>query len=451
MLQGIRQAFRLEDLRRRILITILILVVYRLAANIPVAGVDREALQQLLASGGGLAQLANILDLLSGGAVSQFSVLALGVYPYVTASIIIQLLTPIVPALEELQKEGQAGRDTLNRYTYYLTIPMALFQVLGQLAGLSAGNFQAIIPGFGADPLLTLTVLATMVAGTMIAIWMGELISEQGIGNGLSMIIFAGIVARLPAGLQGLASDQQTAVRNVVLFTALTVFTVLAIVVVQEGARRIPVVYGKRVRGNKLYGGQSTYVPLKVNMAGMIPLIFAQAILVFPALLAGLFANSPTPWLQSFALGVSTIFGQQGGTRIGTQVAYWLIYFLTVAAFTYFYTDVLIQNQNLADNLQKNGGFIKGIRPGKRTAEYITRVSRRITFVGAMFLGIIAVLPGVIGIVLQLSGANTLSLQQSLLVVSGGSLIIVVNVVLDTLRQLEAQMVARHRDAFIGA
>lgn len=453
MIEGLRSAFKLPDLRRRILITILILVVYRLAANVPVPGVDRAALAALLGGEGGLSQFANVLDLLSGGAVSNFSVLAMGVYPYITASIIIQLLTPIVPALEELQKEGQQGRDKMNRYTMYLAIPMSALQAIGQInifgsaTGSGAGG---IIPGFGVqDPLLTATVIGTMTAGTMFAIWLGELISEQGIGNGLSLIIFAGIVARVPANFGQMMADPASRLRNIVLFLFLTLLTVVVIVVVQEGQRRIPVKYGKRVRGTKMYGGGSTYLPLRVNTAGMIPLIFAQSFLTFPAIIANLFTQSQTVWVANFAQSVSTIFGSQGGAFLGPQIVYWTVYFLMVVGFTYFYTDILIQNQNLPESLQKNGGFIPGIRPGKRTAEFINRVVRRITLVGALFLGGIAVLPGVIRIILASTGTAQISVTRNLLLISGGGLIIVVGVVIDTLRQLEAQLVMRHRDAFI--
>lgn len=456
MIQGLRSAFQMPDLRRRILVTVFILVVYRLAANVPVPGVDREALAALLSGEGGVSTFANVLDLLSGGAVSNFSVLAMGVYPYITASIIIQLLTPVVPALEELAQEGQSGRDKINRFTYYLAIPMSALQAIGQINifGTATGaGAHGIIPGFGlggaGDPLVTATVLATMTAGTMFAIWLGELITEQGIGNGLSLIIFAGIVARVPSSFGAMMADPSTRARNLIIFLALTLLTVVVIVVVQEGQRRIPVKYGKRVRGTKMYGGGSTYLPLRVNTAGMIPLIFAQSILTFPAIVANLFTQSPTVWLANFAQSVSNIFGSQGGAFIGPQIVYWSIYFLLVVAFTYFYTDILIQNQNLPESLQKNGGFIPGIRPGKRTAEFINRVVRRITLVGALFLGGVAVLPGVVGIVLGVAGGAPTSVTRNLLLISGGGLIIVVGVVIDTLRQLEAQLVMRHRDAFI--
>ncbi len=456
IIEGLRESFRLPDLRRRILITILILVVYRLAANVPVPGVDHEVLRQVLSPDSAVGTFAQVLDLLSGGAVSNFSVLAMGVYPYITASIIIQILTPIIPALEEITKEGQAGRDKINRWTYYLAIPVALLQAIGQINIFrDQATGGTIIPGFGIgvgnDLLLTGTVLAVMTAGTMFAIWLGELITEDGIGNGLSLVIFAGIVARIPTNITRLYSaDTGSTIRNAIIFLLLTVLTVVVIVIVQEGMRRIPVKYGKRVRGTKMYGGGSTYLPLRVNTAGMIPLIFAQAFLSFPAILASFFTNSSALFIANSAATIQNIFGGQGGQRTSGQIIYWLIYFLMVVGFTYLYTDIMIRNQNLADNLQRNGGFIPGIRPGKRTEEFITRVVQRITLVGALFLGIVAVLPGIIQIVMNLiqPGAGT-ELRSALYIVSGGGLIIIVGVVVDTLRQLEAQLVMRHRDSFI--
>jgi len=455
---GLRETFRLPDLRRRIIITIILLVIYRFAANIPVPGVDREVLRQVLNPNSGIGTFAQMLDLLSGGAVSNFSVLAMGVYPYITAQIIITILTPVIPALEEISKEGQAGRDKINRYTMILAIPIAMFQAVGQI-NLFAQSGQPIIPGFGfaaangvaPNVLLTATVLLTMTAGTMFAIWLGELITQDGIGNGLSLIIFAGIVSRILPNLNRLVSAETgVIIRNVLLFVFLTVITVLVIVVVQEGTRRIPIKYGKRVRGMKMYGGGSTYLPLRVNTAGMIPLIFAQAILSFPGILASFFANSSSAIIANAAQTIQTIFGQQGGARIGGQAIYWLVYFAMVVAFTYLYTDIMIRNMNTADNLQRNGGFIPGIRPGKRTEEFINKVSQRITLVGALFLGGVAVLPGLIQIIMDLiqPGSGT-EVRQALLIVSGGGLIIIVGVVIDTLRQLEAQLVMRHRDSFI--
>ncbi|MBN1427892.1 MAG: preprotein translocase subunit SecY [Anaerolineae bacterium] len=456
MISALREIFRLPDLRRRIFITLAILVVYRLAANIPVPGVDHEVLKDVFSSESSLSGFASVLDLLSGGAVSRFSVLAMGPYPYVTASIILTILTPLIPALERLAKEGQAGRDKINFYTALLAIPMAIFSAFTQVNVLrNMQTNELAIPGFGfgaaSDILLTITVLAVMTAGTMFAIWLGELITRDGIGNGLSLIIFAGIVARIPDNLGYLYSaDSAAMLRNIILFVVLTILTVFVVVVVQEGQRRIPVKYGKRVRGMKMYGGGTTHLPLRVNTAGMIPLIFAQTFLTFPVLVAQFASRSQVTWLANAGSSIETLFGHQGGVRMGGQVAYWLIYFVLVFAFTYIYTEVMIRNQNLADNLQRNGGFILGIRPGKNTEDFINKVVQRITLIGALFLGGIAVLPGVVQIVMNLiqpeSGAE---IRNALLSISGGGMIIIVGVVIDTMRQLEAQLVMRNRESFI--
>lgn len=452
---GLKEVFRLPDLRRRILITLLILVVYRLAANIPVPGVDHEVLRKVLSPESGLGGFSQVLDLLSGGAVSNFSVLAMGPYPYVTASIILTILTPLIPALEEISKEGQAGRDKINLYTALLTVPLAIFQAVAQInifRDQTTGT--TIIPGFGFgvgnDVLMTITVLAVMTAGTMFAIWLGELITRDGIGNGLSLIIFAGIVARMPNYLQNVYSTETgDMIRNIILIVALGLLSVFVIVVIQEGQRRIPVKYGKRVRGTKMYGGATTYLPLRVNTAGMIPLIFAQYILTLPALVANLLKQSQATWLANAATSVATLF-QGGGAQIGSQIAYWLIYFVMVVAMTYIYTEVMIRNQNLADNLQRNGGFILGIRPGKNTEDFINKVVQRITLVGALFLAGIAVLPGVVEITMNLirPGSGN-QMQSAMYIIRGGGMIIIVGVVIDTMRQLEAQLVMRHRDSFI--
>lgn len=441
MIEALRNAFRLPDLRRKMLYTGLILVIYQFAAHVTVPGVDRQVLDDLF-NGDQQQGFLSVLNLLSGGAVSNFSVIANGVYPYITASIILQLLVPIIPRLEALSKEP-GGMEKINgQYTYYLAIPMAILQSIGQI-----NIFQSIdtsgrplIPGFGfganSDVLTTLSVVITMTAGTMFAIWLGNLISEQGIGNGISIIIFAGIVARVPANLVQLL--QNNFVFNLVAFVVLTFVTVVVIVVIQEGVRRIPVQYGKRVRGRKMYGGGTTHIPLKVNTAGMIPLIFAQSIVTFPAIVAGFFSGS-------FATQVQNTFGNQQG------FLYWLVYFLLVVGFTYFYTGVMIQNQNLAENLQKNGGFIPGIRPGRRTQDYINRIVNRITLVGAIFLGAVAILPGIMQLIqnIVLTDSATLTSGNPALVISSAGLIIVVGVVIDTMRQLEAQLLMRNYDGFL--
>jgi preprotein translocase subunit SecY len=418
MIESVRAAFALPDLRKRILFTIAMLAIYRLVANIPVPGVNLEAWLFYIESGQG-GGLIEVLNLLSGGAVSNFSVMAMGVYPYITASIIIQLLTPIIPYFNELSAVGQI-----------------------RLIGFSIpGGLEQILPHFGlgqGDLLPTLTTLLAMTGGTMFAIWLGEQITEDGIGQGISLIIFGGIVARIPANLIGIFSlpEQTAIIFTFVAFLAITIATVLVIVVVQEGQRRVPVQYGRRVRGRKVYQGQSTYIPLKVNTAGMIPIIFAQSFLTFPALIAQFFITGSGNFIDTVATWISTQFGQQ------TTFLYWFIYFILVVGFTFFYTDVMVQQQRLPETLQRQGGFIPGIRPGKKTNDYIMRVVRRITLVGALFLGTIAIMPGIlqlVGRVLRIPG-----IEQSAVVITGAGLIIVVGVVIDTMRQLEAQLLMRH-------
>lgn len=438
MIDALRNAFRVPELRNKLLVTLLILVVYQFAAHVPVVGVDRNALRQLLDSNAG--GLVGVLNLLSGGAVQNFSVIAMGVYPYITASIIFNLLTPVIPQLEQLQREP-GGREKLEMYTYYLAIPMAVVQAVSQINIFNAlNNGVPIIPAFGSDILLTATVIITMTAGTLFAIWLGELITEQGIGNGLSIIIFSGIVASAPGNLVRLLTSATNPAYQLLMFIAITILSIIGIIFIQEGIRRIPVQYGKRVRGRKQYGGGTTHIPLKVNPVGMIPLIFAQSIITFPAIIASLFPDGPVR--QS----ITTTFGQQEG------LVYWLSFFVLVVGFTFFYSEVMVGNQNLADNLQRNGGFIPGIRPGKRTQDYISRVTRRITLVGALFLGIVAVMPGIVDFINRLlfpAEAVSGVAGNAALVLSGSGLIIVVGVVIDTMRQLEAQLVMRNYDRFM--
>jgi preprotein translocase subunit SecY len=439
MVQVFKNAFALPDLRKRILFTLGILVLYQLAAHVPVPGVNQTALKNLLEGQGATSALANILNLLSGGALSNFSVLAMGVYPYITAQIIIQLLAGVIPSLERmLREEGSAGRKKLETYTFLFAIPMALLSAIGQIRIFSSGG-QEIIPGFGTDFLPTVAVLATMTAGTFFAIWLGQLITEQGIGQGISIIIFGGIVARIPQNIMQLLADPTTAFVSLVTFAIVIVLTVAVIVYVQEGERRIPVQYGKRVRGRRVFGGGSTFIPLKVNMSGMIPLIFAQSLLVLPAIIFQILAGSPNPDIANFFNQLAQAFS---GGRHAASWMYWLMMFLLVVGFTFFYTDVLMQQQNMADTLQKQGGFIPGIRPGQRTQEYIMAVSRRITLVGALFLGGIAVLPFFLTVLNLIPNAMNMSILST-------GMLIVVGVVLDTIRQLEAQLTMRHYEGFL--
>lgn len=438
MIEAFRNAIRLPELRNKLLLTGLILVVYQFAAHVPVVGVNRLALQALIEGNSG--GLIGVLNLLSGGALQNFSVIANGVYPYITASIIIQVLTPVIPRLEQISKEP-GGKEKMETWTYYLAIPMAILQTISQIQIFNAIGGQPIIPGFGSDILLTVTVVVTMTAGTMFAVWLGKLITEQGIGNGLSIIIFAGIVARAPENLVRLVTGSTQPAFHLIAFVVITLVSIVGIIIIQEGVRRIPVQYGKRVRGRKQYGGASTHIPLKVNPVGMIPLIFAQSIITFPALLVNLFPEGP------LRTSITQTFGQQQG------LVYWLTFFALVMGFTFIYSDILVGNQNLAENLQRNGGFIPGIRPGKRTHDYIVKVTRRVTLVGALFLGIIAVVPGIMDFINRLLFPNEVVAGVAgnpALVLSGSGLIIVVGVVIDTLRQLEAQLVMRNYDKFIN-
>jgi len=427
-IRNVLNAFKLPDLRRKILFTLAMLVAYRVAAHIPVPGVNADALRQLFDSN----QLLGLLDMFSGGAMASFSVVALGVYPYITASIIMQLLVPLIPPLQRIGQEGEAGQAKINLYTHIMTVPLAALQAMAQIAMFSRGTMPVLenFNLFSADAFLTswATVL-TLTAGTMFAVWLGELITEQGVGNGISIIIFGGIVAQIP---QRVAQDLQANIPGLIAFIVIGVITVAAIVFIYEGQRRIPVQYGKRVRGTKIYGGQSTHIPMKVNSAGMIPLIFASSMLILPGVIASYFQYAESPIVANMAQGIVNIFNQE-------QIFYWILYFMMVVGFTYFYTDVIFQQQNMAENLQKHGGFIPGIRPGARTAEYLNRVLRRITLVGALFLGSVAVLPFFV---------STLTPMQTMIVTSTG-LLIVVGVVIDTMKQLEAQLLMRHYEGFL--
>ena len=450
MIQAVRNAFALPDLRKKILYTFLILGIYRLAAHVPVPGVNTAALGQLFESN----QLLGLLDLLSGGAMANFSVMAMGVYPYITASIILQLLTPIIPSLERLQQEGEQGRAKLNQYTWYLTVPLAALQAYGQavlMTQMSGGAPILDSFGFQSAPLTTVAILFSMTAGTMFAVWLGELISEQGIGNGTSIIILGGIVTQLPERLLGLVIAQQWL--SLILFLIITTITVFGIVIIQEGKLMIWVQYSSRTlgqRGGRLRQTRSvrTHIPLRVNMAGMIPLIFAQAILVFPSTIASYFmapaGQDPQGIGQTAAFWVDQVFNPQYNI-------YWILYFFMVVFFTYFYTDVIFQQQNMAENLRKQGASIPGIRPGKRTEDYLTQKVRRITLIGALFLGLVAILPWLVGLFVGLLPGTTAGITtgSNVMLISSTGLLITVGVVLDTMRQLEAQLQMRHYDKFL--
>lgn len=427
-----RYLWKSYDIRRKLLVTLLILSIYRVAAHIPVPGVDREAIKSILTQGGPGGTLFGLLDLLSGGTVSNFSVLAMGVYPYITAQIILQLLVPIIPSLQQkMTEDPREGRRWMERWTYILAVPMAALNAIGQINIFSTvGNVQ-IIPRFGftADNWLpSLAIVLTMTAGTMFAIWLGELISEFGIRNqGLSLIIFSGIVSRIPASIRSIIADRENLVFSLILMIVITVATIFLIVVVQQGRRNIPVMYPGRRVGSRMSMPVKGTLPLMVNMSGMIPLIFAQSFLTFPSILASFFTQSKTQWLADFANRVYLTFSGQGNF-------YWIMYFLLVVAFSFFYTDVLFNQQNYGENLKRVGAQIPGVSVGAPTQRYLTRVLRRISLPGALFLGLVAILPWLVGLVFPFAGSS------GLLLVSSAGLLIVVGVVRDTFYNIDAEL-----------
>jgi preprotein translocase subunit SecY len=428
-----RYLWTAQDIRRKLLITIALLAIYRFAAHVPVPGVNRQVISQILAGGGAAGTLFGLLDLLSGGTVSNFSVLAMGVYPYITAQIILQLLVPIIPALQQrMEEDPREGQRWMEKWTYILAVPMAALQAIGQINLFSqfAGG-QPILRNFGfsgPDLLPSLAIIFSMTAGTMFAIWLGELISEYGIRNqGLSLIIFAGIVSRVPTNIGRILADQQNRVPGVVLLLIFTTLTIFAIVYVQQGQRNVPVMYPGRRVGNRMSMPVKGTLPLRVNLAGMIPLIFAQSLLTFPAIIASFFSSSQTEWVKNLAISMQNTFG-------GNSNAYWILYFVMVVGFTFFYTDVLFSQQNYGENLKKVGAQIPGVSRGAPTQRYLTRVLRRITFPGALFLGIVAILPWLIELVFPLAK------NANLLLVSSAGLLIVVGVVRDTFFTIEAEL-----------
>ena len=423
-------AFRIPDLRAKILFTLAMLVVFRLMAQVPLPGIDQNALDSLFDAN----SILGIFDLLSGGALRNMSVAALGVFPYITSSIVIQFLTPVIPPLQRLSREGELGRQRINRIVHFMTVPIALAQGFGQLqliqqAGVIEGVWSG--PGTSGDPLATVAMLASLVGGTMFLVWLGELITEKGIGNGISLIIFSGIVAGFPGLIQQFG-DQTNALG--MLWLLIFGFAIIALIVVfNEGHRRIPVQYGRSIfRGGRMYRQSgATYLPIRVNSAGMIPLIFASSLVILPGTVAN-FVGVRGDWIGSVADFFVGLFDP-------TNVVYWILFALLTVAFAFFYTLIVFQQQNLAENLQRNGGFVPGIRPGQPTQDYLNRVILRITWGGALFLGFIAFVPYL---------ASLLTDIQALILPSI-SLLIVVGVGLDTLRQLEAQLLMRNYEGFL--
>jgi preprotein translocase subunit SecY len=434
-----RYLWTAEDIRNRLIITFVLLVIYRLCAHVPVPGVNREAVAAILEAGGGggAGTLVSLLDLLSGGTVSTFSVLAMGVYPYITAQIILQLLVPIIPRLQRIQEEDpRQAREFMERWTYYLAVPMAALNAFGQirlilsLPNNTGAPILSFAEGLGFN-LPSVTMIIAMTGGTMFAIWLGELISEYGIRNqGLSLIIFAGIVARIPSNLVSLLSNEDTRWRSLAVFLVLVALMVLAIVFVQQGRRNVPVMYPGRRIGQRQSMPVKGNLPLQVNMAGMIPVIFAQSILTFPAIIAQFFVASQTAWVSRAATSISELFG-------GQSEWYWLLFFIMVVGFTFFYTDVIFSQQNYGENLKRVGAQVPGVTKGGPTQKYLTKVLRRITLPGAVFLGVVAVMPFLVQPLLP--GAGQLSILST-------GLLIVVGVVRDTFFGLDAELKLRGYD-----
>ena len=418
-----RNSIKDHGTRKKILIVLLLFLAFRFFAHIPVLGVNVAQLKSLFAQN----QFLGLLDIFSGGTLSNFSVLAVGLNPYIYASIVLQLLTIVYPKFEALSKEGEYGRQKITQYTRYITIPLAVMQAFGMYVLLRNQNIISDL-----SPIGLASFILTMTAGTMLVMWIGELISEQGIGNGISLLIFAGIVGRLPVvAMQTISTINAQDILNMGIFVVMTVTVVAAIVAVSEAVRKVPIYYAKRVRGAKTFGGQSTHLPLKLNQAGVIPIIFAVSVVLLPSLLANFLLTVKNPFFAGIGQFFATNFSPE-------SLLYNVVYFILVVGFTYFYTAVIFNPEKISEEIQKYGGFIPGIRPGKQTAHYLNFIITRITLAGALFLGLIAVLPSIIPL---LTGTQTLLVQ-------GTSILIVVSVVIETVKILETHMVTRSYERY---
>lgn len=424
MLEKITQIFKVRELRNKLLFIAAILVVFRVAANIPLPGVNTDQLRQLFEEN----QFLGLLNVFSGGGLSNISIVLLGVGPYITASIIMQLMTMIVPRLEQLYKEeGEAGRQKFNMWTRWLTVPLAALQTYAMIFLLKSQNVLGEV-----TPLDMFVIILVATAGTVFLMWLGELITEKGIGNGVSMIIFAGIVTGLPMSISRIFStgDLSANFFTYLLLLVVAIITIPAVVLVSEGQRNIPVSYAKRIRGGKTFGGSTTHLPLRVNQAGVIPIIFAMSILIFPSTIANLLMRANNEFIVNAATFTNNLFQNQWFHGV--------MYFVLVVLFTYFYTAVVFDPQKIAENLQKQGGYVPGIRPGQTTIDHLYKIMNRITLTGALFLGSIAVLPYVVQ---GFTGVQTIS-------VGGTSILIVVSVVIETVKQIESQLVMRDYEGF---
>jgi preprotein translocase subunit SecY len=417
-------ALKTKDLRKKLLFTIFALFVFRLFAHVPLPGVDLVKLKALFSQ----SELLGLLDIFSGGTLVNFSVIAIGLNPYINASIILQLLTVVFPKLEELQKEGEYGREKINQYTRLLAVPLAAVQSFGMYALLRNGGIMGALP-----PLTLLSMVATMTAGTMFLMWLGELISEFGLGNGISLLIFAGIVGRLPVvAAQAATVVSSDAVFQIGVFAIIAFLVIYGIVLINEAVRQVPVSYAKRVKGSKVTGGSTTYLPLRLNQAGVIPIIFAVSLVLLPSLLGRFAAQIPNPAIAKIALALESAFRTDSIIYNGS-------YFLLVIGFTYFYTAITFNPQKISAEIQKQGGFVPGIRPGAPTAAYLNYILTRITLAGALFLGVLAIFPNIMK---QFTGIAALT-------IGGTSILIVVSVVLETVKKLESQLVMRNYEGFL--
>ncbi len=420
--ETLKQIFTLPDLRKRILYAIALLVLVRVLAHVPLPGVNVDELRNFF----GRNQIFGLLNMFSGGSMENFSIIMMGVGPYITSSIIFQLLGMIIPSLAELQKEGERGQEKINYWTRILTVPLAIAQSYAMLSLLKS---QGIVQSWTSFQLVTMIIAIT--AGTILLMWLGELISENGIGNGVSLIITLGIVAGLPTQFRNtLAILDTSKIISLVIYGIIALAVIVLIVIVNEGQRQIPVSYARRIRGLKAYGGVDTHLPIRVNTGGVIPIIFGMSIMLFPGVLAKFFTQAKTVWLSNAATYISNLFSN--------NFFYGVLYFLLVIAFTFFYAGVVLKPDQIAENLQKQGGFIPGVRPGTETAGYLQKIISRINLTGALFLGVVAVLPF---IVQSATKINTLA-------IGGTGVLIVVSVIIETMRQIQAQLVMRQYEAY---
>jgi preprotein translocase subunit SecY len=417
-MEKIAKIWRDKDIRKSIIFVLAMLAIFRLAAHIPVPGVDPAALRQFFSSN----EILGLLNLFSGGGMENFSIVMMGVGPYITSSIIFQLLAMLIPKLEEMNKE-EAGRQKINMWTRWATVPFALIQSYAMIS-LLRNSGTGILPELPVFDLVS--IMLTVTAGTIFLMWLGELISEKKIGNGISLLIFAGIISGLPTALQQVfVNYDPSQLFTLIGMLVIVIITVVGVVVINEGQRNVPVQYARQMRGNRAFGGSTTHLPLRVNMAGVIPIIFAISVLLFPSMTAQFFVNARSTRIAEAAQWVISVFQN--------QLVYGISYFVLVVAFTYFYTEIVFKPDQIAENLQKQGGFIPGIRPGRHTSEYLANTTHKIIFAGALFLGIIAILP----LVMQyFSGIQSLA-------IGGTSLLIVVSVVIESVKQLEAQLSMR--------